>query len=232
MMRALSFVFFAGLVAAPAAGKSQWPIAPGGADWSPQRATGDRDVFVAGDHVNAWAPAQPDGGAEWLRLGYAEAVMVREIRIWQNEAPGAISRVTVTVDGREVEVWSGTDKAGVPAPVEKVVTLAAPQRTDTVTVYLDTARVRGWNEIDAVEVVASDGRRLWATEAAASSAYAGALPAHPLGHLLGRAVRVQAAGGVHPGVVVAVEGDWLTVFDGERRRMINIERIDLVEWTP
>jgi hypothetical protein len=40
-----------------------------------------------------------------------------------------------------------------------------------VTVYLDTTRVTGWNEIDAVELVSRDGSRQWAKSASASSYY-------------------------------------------------------------
>ena len=37
---------------------------------------------------------------------------------------------------------------------------------------LDTSRVPGWNEIDAVEIVGHDGSRQWASQAAASTSYA------------------------------------------------------------
>jgi hypothetical protein len=41
-----------------------------------------------------------------------------------------------------------------------------------VRVYLDTAKVPGWNEIDAVELIGRDGTRQWAVSATASSTYA------------------------------------------------------------
>ena len=40
------------------------------------------------------------------------------------------------------------------------------------TIHLDTTRVPGWNELDAVELVGRDGSRQWATSADASSTYA------------------------------------------------------------
>lgn len=228
-MRTLLLALAVGLGAGPAAAKSPWPNAPGGADWSAMRATGERDVLAAGDNVNAWAAAQADGGVEWLRLGYPEVVAVREIHIWQNDAPGAVTRVTVMVDGQEVEVWSGVDRPKGPAPVAMAVTLAKPLRTDTVTVYLDTARVSGWNEIDAVEVVAADGRRLWASTAEASSSYPAA-PGHPLAYLVGQVVSVRVEGVTVGGVVVAVDSAWMTLDEGGRRRLINMARLGFVEW--
>lgn len=224
------------LVAPIDAARAKPPLSPApvgaGADWSPERATGPRDVFIAGDNVNAWATAQADKGAEWLRLTYREAMPVREIRIWQNDAPGAITRVTALVDGREVELWSGTDQiaAGAKAPVEKVVTLPKPQITDTVTLYLDTARVAGWNEIDAVEIVAADGRRAWASGAVASSSYASPISGHPLSHLVGQMVSIRVEGVTVGGVIVAVDHQWITLDEGGRRRLISPARVGFIEW--
>jgi hypothetical protein len=42
---------------------------------------------------------------------------------------------------------------------------------NTIKVYLDRRRARGWNEIDAVELVGRDGSRQWAASATVSSAY-------------------------------------------------------------
>lgn len=228
----ISAALAAGGLAGSASAKPPLSPAAAGADWSPERATGPRDVFTAGDNVNAWATAQADKGAEWLRLTYREAMPVREIRIWQNDAPGAIVRVTVLADGREVEVWAGTDKiaTGAKAPVEKVVTLPKPQLTDTVTVYLDTARVAGWNEIDAVEIVAADGRRAWASGAVASSSYASPISGHPLSHLVGQMVSVRVEGVTVGGVIVAVDHQWITLDEGGRRRLINPARVGFIEW--
>jgi hypothetical protein len=43
---------------------------------------------------------------------------------------------------------------------------------NSIKVYLDTARVPGWNEVDAVELIGKDGSRQWAKRASASSTYA------------------------------------------------------------
>ncbi|MCA9014284.1 MAG: Ig-like domain-containing protein, partial [Planctomycetaceae bacterium] len=44
--------------------------------------------------------------------------------------------------------------------------------SQSIKVYLDTTRVKGWNEIDAVQLVSSNNSRQWATKASASSTYA------------------------------------------------------------
>ena len=45
-------------------------------------------------------------------------------------------------------------------------------RAQSVKVYLDTARVPGWNEIDAVQIIGRDGSKQWASASSASSSYA------------------------------------------------------------
>ena len=50
--------------------------------------------------------------------------------------------------------------------------VAAGVNARSVKVYLDTSRVPGWNEIDAVELIGRDGSRQWARQASASSTYA------------------------------------------------------------
>jgi hypothetical protein len=95
-----------------------------------------------------------------------------EIRVRETFNPGAITHVTVlAADGQEVTIWSGVDIAG-PAPYEASFANTQLLVTRTVTVHLDTARVPGWNEIDAVELIGRDGSRQWATKATASSSYA------------------------------------------------------------
>ena len=58
--------------------------------WTPSRATGKPDVEHAGDDANAWAPKTPDGGIEWLEVGFAKPVHAVEVRVRQNTGPGAI----------------------------------------------------------------------------------------------------------------------------------------------
>jgi len=158
---------------------------------------------------------------------------IKEIRIWQSDAPGAIARVTVTIDGEEVEVWKGRDTVEAASePVEKVITLAKPYTSDTVTVHLDTRRVSGWNEIDAVQIVATDGRAAWASTASASSTYASSTsdPVHPLGHLKGKTVTVRAGGASLTGVVTGLDHTWITLRVGDRTALISQQHAAVIEW--
>ena len=121
--------------------------------------------------MTAWTSLDPDGGPEWLGLGFDRTVEVAQVRIRESYNPGAITKVTTTVNGSELVLWEGNSSRG-KAPRDFVVPVPAGIQANSVVVYLDTKRVAGWNEIDAVELLGRDGSRQWATSANASSAYA------------------------------------------------------------
>jgi hypothetical protein len=58
-------------------------------------------------------------------------------------------------DGREEVIWEGTmDREDTDVGrVESSFPSGTEINTDRIKVYLDTTRVAGWNEIDAVEIV-------------------------------------------------------------------------------
>jgi hypothetical protein len=106
-------------------------------------------------------------------LDYDQAVIPQGIRIHENDAPGAVVKVSVfDQNGQWVQAWKGADPtpAGSGAGISPI-----PLKVDfpvkRIRIDLDSASVDGWNEIDAVELVGRDGSTQWATGAAASSWY-------------------------------------------------------------
>ncbi len=139
--------------------------------WGAAQAVGDPDTLTAGDQRTAWAPASADGGTEWLQLGYESAVEVAQIRVRETCGAGSIAKVAAVLEGgREVVIWQGRHEAS-PGIVDAPFNAPAGLTARGVKVYLDTARVPGWNEIDAVELIGRDGTRQWAKTSAASSSY-------------------------------------------------------------
>lgn len=199
-----------------------------GADWSPARASGPRDVFQAGDSVNAWATLAADAGPEWLRLTYERPLEIAELHIWQNDNPGAIVRVTADIDGEAVELWAGADRSKGAAPRALTIKPAKAYRAAQLTVHLDTRRVSGWNEIDAVEIVATDGSRHWAQSAEASTTYAAQMPVDRLAGYVGERVRVRADGVDIEGEVTAVDATWLTVRGAGRSHLVRRSAIAFI----
>ncbi|MCI0745991.1 MAG: hypothetical protein L0Y58_11345 [Verrucomicrobia subdivision 3 bacterium] len=140
--------------------------------WGPEQVVGQPNTDRNGDIPTAWASMAPDGGEEWLHVNYDRPVDISEIRIRETYNPGAISKiVAVLPNGQEAPVWEGVEPPG-EAPVDTSFRPRSNVQASSVKVYLDTRRVPGWNEIDAIELIGSDGSRQWASSATASSTYA------------------------------------------------------------
>ena len=117
-------------------------------------ACGEPDSQRPGDGRTSWASREPDGGKEWLELAYRAAVRPVHIRIYESFNPGAIVRVEAQDAGRMWQVlWKG--KSGRPkAPACMDVRLDRPSfATRVLRITLDTARVKGSNQIDAVQLI-------------------------------------------------------------------------------
>lgn len=140
------------------------------AAWSASQATEVPNTPTATDAATAWAPRSQDGGLEWLQAGFASAVEIAEVRVRESFNAGAINRITALMGGAEIVLWEGV--AGTSKRVRDFVVRPGPGIVaDAITIHLDTSRVPGWNEIDAVELIGRDGSRQWAASARASSSY-------------------------------------------------------------
>ncbi len=139
----------------------------------PEQATGPPNTPRPGDQSSAWASASTDNQDEWLRLEYAEPIVPKTVKVFENCSPGALTKVTGwKLDGQEVELWKGQD----PTPVGQPHGISIlPVQVDfeilQLKLYLDSKRVPGWNEIDAVGIEDTTGNTHWATAAAASSTF-------------------------------------------------------------
>ena len=141
--------------------------------WGHEQATGAPDTATAGDIPTAWAAKTQDGGPEWLRVDIDQAIPLARIRVVESHNPGAISRIAaLRPDGREETIWEGVMDATPENQVRSVEFPVPPGLVaGSVVVHLDTTRVAGWNEIDAVQFVGANGEALWGTGSTASSSY-------------------------------------------------------------
>lgn len=141
--------------------------------YSPRQATGEPDSPTAGDQGSAWASATPDGADEWLLCEFENPQSRGAIAVYENNAPGAISKVTVfTANGQEITIFEGPD----PTPTNQPWGVSVfPVHVDVefqrVKLYLDSRRVPGYNEIDAVGLRSAGQPTQWAHAATASSSY-------------------------------------------------------------
>ena len=142
--------------------------------WGPEQATGEPDTNMAGDIVTAWASQSQDDQDEWLMLEYAEPINPTAVLVYETFNPGALSRVTAfKLDGTEVELWKGQDPT---TPDNEIGVSEIPVKVDfktaRVKLYIESTKVPGWNEIDAVGLRDRDKKMHWAVAADASSTYA------------------------------------------------------------
>jgi hypothetical protein len=123
----------------------------------PSHATGMPDSQHYGDTATSWATKTKDGGIEWLELEYTKPVNATEVRIRQNNAPGAVARIELfDDDGAAHTVWQGPDTTVYPA--NEIAWLSAKfdktaYKTHKLKITLATNTISGWNEIDAVQLV-------------------------------------------------------------------------------
>src|SRR5258708_14663101 len=78
--------------------------------YSPAQATGEPELQAAGDNSHAWTPQPADGGVEWLKVEFDEAVVIAEVRIRESNNAGFVTKVVAYVDdGKEVVIFEGDD---------------------------------------------------------------------------------------------------------------------------
>jgi hypothetical protein len=141
--------------------------------WGPEQATGAPDTMTAGDQHSAWAPAVADGGVEWLQAEFENPADLAKIVVRQTCNPGCITKVVAVTDtGAEVPIWSGQDPSKGKALDDTPFAVPPGIRANRVKVYIDTSKVAGWEEIDAVQMIGRDGSNQWAKSVNASSTYA------------------------------------------------------------
>ncbi len=143
-----------------------------GRAWGPEQAAGPPDTHTAGDIQTAWASKEQNAGPEWLVLTYDKVLDISSINIYETHNPGAVVKVSAKLDNdSEHVIWEGESPPMQP-PAKRNFTLALPVRSDILVIDLDTTKVPGWNEIDAVEIVDTNGNSHWAVDVKASSTYA------------------------------------------------------------
>jgi hypothetical protein len=125
--------------------------------WSAQQALGAPNVYPNhGDIQQAWASRTADEQDEWIELGFDVPRSVSAVEIYETYNPGAIGTVElITTSGQRIQLRGPTLERAV-TPVNKLV-LQTPCTTEpiaAVRINVESTATQGWNEIDAVGLVA------------------------------------------------------------------------------
>ncbi|HEU0030616.1 MAG TPA: hypothetical protein VFQ53_08285 [Kofleriaceae bacterium] len=129
--------------------------------WAATQVLGEPDVFPGtGDNANAWASLGADDQPEWLEVGFDEPRRISAVEIYETYNPGATSNVElVTVSGKRITIQPErylANKAGSARRIARVACTNEP--IAYVRVNVDSVRVAGWNELDAIGVVPCNGQ--------------------------------------------------------------------------
>ena len=119
------------------------------------QATGKPNVDHEGDDDSAWSPKEQDAGIEWLNLSFPTPVFANGLRIRESFNAGSIVKVELYDEQNQLHrLWAGSD----PTTGLNYFTLNFPTstfKTNRVKITLATNIVTGYNEIDAVQLVAA-----------------------------------------------------------------------------
>lgn len=127
--------------------------------WGAANVVGPPSVYPRyGDISTAWAPRAAAGGAEFLEVSVADAVLVSEVHVYETNAPGALVRVLVKTAAGDDWVLAATRQAkqtSSGAVLNKVRLAAAATALPATKLRLefDTTGFSDWYEIDAIAVV-------------------------------------------------------------------------------
>lgn len=136
-----------------------WASAVSGfsSEYSPTR-NGARGVIGApdvyprhGDLDGAWASHETDYGPEWIEVRFATPTSALSVVWVESFNPGAVVRVDDVSDATAPTVlWEGTSGEVPSMSVVAEVALPRSRVISAVRLMLDTRRVAGWNEVDAI----------------------------------------------------------------------------------
>ncbi len=130
--------------------------------WSANQVLGPPNVFPAyGDIGQAWAAETSDGQREFLELYYSHAVAVEQINIYETYNPGAVDSIYLrdVSSGNWHLVWSDSAQAPDPPDVSRIFTIDIPRTNylvDAIRIAVNSPAISSWNEIDAVQLAATD----------------------------------------------------------------------------
>jgi hypothetical protein len=128
--------------------------------WSAQQVLGPPNVYPrSGDLAGAWASKLPDGGEEFVEVGFEHPTRAHAIQIYETFNPGAVRSVEIiTASGRHEVVYDNPGVGDIggqlaPAMIKTIDTQCTSEPVVAVRVTLASGLVPGWNELDAIGIV-------------------------------------------------------------------------------
>ncbi|MBD2769131.1 OmpA family protein [Hymenobacter sp. BT664] len=123
--------------------------------FSPQQVLSTPNALPLGQLSNdAWSPRK-EGPNEFIEVRFARSIAAQQVTVVENFNPGSITKIElVDTKGGHHEVYANNNPGPLPEPFRtlEVRFPAADYRTLGVVVHLNTAKVEGVNQIDAIGI--------------------------------------------------------------------------------
>ena len=133
--------------------------ATGKEPFSPEKVLGEPNAMPLGEVSNdAWIPAK-DGSNEHIEVRFARSVQAQQVTVVENFNPGSITKIElVDTQGNQHEVYQNGNPGSLPVAFRTLQVTFKPEkyRTIGVVVTMNTAKVAGVNQIDAIGVANVD----------------------------------------------------------------------------
>jgi hypothetical protein len=136
--------------------------------WSSCQILGEPDMYPEyGDSSENWANESPNGGLEYLELGFSNPAPINYIDIYETYNPGSINQVSVKNSSTGLYEVVYTSSAEVAPEEARILHITFPLTTydvSSVRIDMDTALFDSFIQIDAVAIGANDSNTyLWST---------------------------------------------------------------------
>lgn len=106
-----------------------------------------------GESVCAWAPREI-GRNDFIAVGFKDAINVKQVAIYESLNPGAITKVTLSGEGKDTLIFSNSNPRQI-SRKGRMLNIFIPQtsfRVDKVRIDINTMRYRDFYQIDAVAI--------------------------------------------------------------------------------
>lgn len=133
--------------------------AKGKEPFAPEKVLGEPNAQPLGQISNeAWIPAK-DGSNEFIEVRFAKSVLAQQVTVIENFNPGSITKIElIDTKGERHEVYTNKNPGPLPEAYRTLQVTFKPEKYRTIgaRVTMNTAKVAGVNQIDAIGVANVD----------------------------------------------------------------------------
>lgn len=110
----------------------------------------------SGSSVCAWQPSTPENpGEEWIKVSFDTLMPIRQVAIAENLGQGSVSKVFAYDEkDKEFLIFENNEQpaGGTGRLMTIILKEATPYKVSALKLILNTAKVKGWNQIDAIGI--------------------------------------------------------------------------------